>query len=121
MATILELPTYSDERGDLSVIDKILPFEIKRVYYIYNTKEKDRGYHKHKKTTQFAIAVSGSCSIYILKNSKKIKYSLNSPKKGILINPEDFHWMKEFSQDCILLVLASHTYNSNDYIYEAEK
>ena len=65
MGKLIELPTYSDPRGNLTVVEKCLGFEIKRVYYIYNTDRKERGFHKHKKTYQALISVSGSCRISI--------------------------------------------------------
>ena len=63
MPKLLTLPTYSDDRGDLTVIEKLLPFDVKRVYYMYKCKAK-RGGHRHIKTTQALIAVSGRCEVY---------------------------------------------------------
>ena len=116
MPKIIKLPTFSDERGHLTVIEKILPFEIKRIYYIYKAEGKERGYHSHKKTTQALIAVSGSCYVHIKHKPKNSSFILDNPKKCLLIEPDDFHWMNNFSEDCVLIALASHYYDKNDYL-----
>lgn len=112
MAKLIELKTISDDRGDLTVIEKILPFDIKRVYYIYNTNGKSRGNHKHKKNIQALVCISGSCKI---KCYDEI-FLLDSPKKCLILNPEDYHEMYDFSNQSILLVLSSEHYDENDYI-----
>ena len=118
MPKLIHLPTFSDNRGQLTVIEKILPFDIKRVYYIYQTGGKKRGYHSHKKTSQALVAVSGCCHIYIKKKASSSCFILDNPKKCLLLKPNDFHWMNNFSKDCVLLVLASHEFDPNDYVDE---
>ena len=120
MAHFIKLLTHADQRGYLTVIENIIPFEIKRVYYIYNSNNKVRGGHRHKKTIQAAVCVSGSCRITCQsgKDKKFINFDLSSPDKLLIIEPEDYHTMAEFTDDCILLVLASENYNINDYIDE---
>ncbi len=117
MKKFINFETYSDKRGSLTVIEKKIPFKIQRIFYIYGVDKSDRGFHKHKLTRQVAIAINGSCEIIIQKKEKKIKYHLDSPKKGLLIEPEDFHWMENFTKDCILLVIASTKFDNKDYIY----
>jgi len=119
MAKIIHLPTMTDERGSLSIIEKIADFGIKRVYYIYNTDGKQRGGHRHKKTKQLLVCVNGSCDVFC-ENEKKERntFLLNSPEKCLLVESKDWHTMQNFSQDCILLVLASEYYDANDYIDE---
>ena len=116
MPKLIKLPVYKDNRGSLTVIEKILPFVIKRVYYIYQAESGERGHHSHKKTTQALISVSGSCQIHVKNKKNNLRFDLNSPTKCLLIDPYDFHWMNNFSKDCVLLVLASHYYNENDYL-----
>ena len=116
MGKLIELPTYSDPRGNLTVVEKCLGFEIKRVYYIYNTDRKESGFHKHKKTYQALISVSGSCRISITHKKKTHHYILNHPSICLIIKPDDFHWMDNFSNNSVLLVLASEYYDKNDYI-----
>ncbi len=115
MAKLIEIPTFSDARGNLSVVDEIIPFEIKRVYYIYRA-EGARGGHRHKKTIQGLIAVSGSCEIFVDNGQNSETINLKSPDKLLIVNPEDWHTMQNFSSDCVLLVLSSEHYDRNDYI-----
>ena len=96
MAKILNFETYSDTRGCLTVIEKTIPFEIKRIFYIYNVDNSKRGFHKHKLTKQLAVCINGSCDI-IVENINKERYKLDDPAKGLLIEPEDYHWMENFS------------------------
>lgn len=114
---LLKFPSFCDDRGTLTVIEEIVPFPIKRIYYIYNTNNLDRGYHKHINTSQLAITLNGSCKISFSKNNKDEHYNLNSPDQGILILPGEFHWMSDFSDDCILMIIASHEYDKFDYLY----
>lgn len=119
MATILNLKTNSDSRGDLTVIEKILPFEIKRVYYIYNLKDSQRrGSHRHKKTIQALICLQGECDIYCDNGIDKSTYTLTKPDQCLLLAPEDWHTMQNFKNNPILLILASDDYDPNDYITE---
>lgn len=118
MAYLIKLSTFSDVRGNLTVIEKEVPFVIKRVFYIYGVDESVRGNHRHHKTIQAAICIKGSCIITNDDGIKVEKFNLNSPEKCLLINPEDFHWMDGFSKDAILLVLASEPFNPEDYIYQ---
>ncbi|MDC0304894.1 FdtA/QdtA family cupin domain-containing protein [bacterium] len=120
MANILKLQTHKDERGKLTVIEKLLPFEIKRVYYIYETDDSTRGGHRHKKTYQAAICISGSCTISCQSAADQgfIDFDLSSPDYLLIINPEDYHIMSGFSKNTVLLVLASEYYDPNDYINE---
>lgn len=121
MAKLIDIKNFSDSRGNLSVIEKILPFDIKRVFYIYGVNDSIRGLHRHKKTIQAAVAVSGSCSIF---NQNGIDdfvevYNLDNPNKCLIIEPQDYHWMKNFSNDCVLLVFASEYYDADDYIFDS--
>lgn len=117
MAQILTLPTYTDTRGKLTVIEKLLPFTVKRIYYIYEVTA-SRGGHKHKKTIQALICINGSCEIYVNNNGIENRYLLNTPNICLIIDPEDWHTMDNFSKDSVLLVLASEYYDKEDYIEE---
>lgn len=120
MANLIDLKTFTDSRGNLTVIEKVIPFEIKRVFYIYGVDESTRGNHRHKTTFQAAISIKGSCKIWSQAGNfcSIEEFSLDSPSKCLIINPEDFHWMDNFSNDCILMVFASEYYDPKDYIYE---
>ena len=123
MANLINLKTFTDNRGNLTVIEKVIPFEIKRVFYIYGVDESIRGLHRHIKTIQAAISIQGKCRIS--SQSSLIlpleEFNLDSPSKCLIINPEDFHWMDNFSKDCILMVFASEYYDANDYIFDSYK
>ncbi len=120
MATIIDLKTFTDVRGNLTVVEKVLPFEIKRVFYIYGVDDSSRGNHRHKKTIQAAICLTGKCRILVQRNPDEapLEFYLDSPSKCMIIQPEDHHWMDLFSNDCILMVFASEYYDPTDYIFE---
>lgn len=120
MAYIIDLKTYTDSRGNLTVIEKVIPFEINRVFYIYGIDDSVRGRHRHRKTIQAAVSIQGKCRI-VSKGGKDLpqeEFLLDSPAKCLILMPEDFHWMDNFSSDCILMVLASEYYDKDDYIYD---
>jgi len=120
MAYIIKIPTYKDSKGSLTIIEKILPFDIKRVYYIYNVGDPNiiRGGHRHKKNIQALICINGKCIISNNDGVKKDKFTLDSPDKCLIIEKKDWHQMHSFTSNAILLVLASEYYEGNDYIEE---
>jgi len=118
MAQILDLKTFTDKRGNLTVIEKIIPFEIKRIFYIYGVDDSKRGGHRHKKTRQAAVCIKGSCMIYNNDGSKEEEFELNQPDKCLLLEPQDWHSMHKFSEDAILMVLASEFFEESDYIFQ---
>lgn len=111
------LPTFGDERGHLTIAEKKIPFEIKRVYYIYGVNQK-RGGHRHKTTDQALICLNGSCEVYMNNGKTEEVVLLDSPEKCLIVNREDWHTMDKFSKGSVLLVLASTPYNVDDYIDE---
>ena len=117
MAYPLDLPTHSDSRGNLTVIEKILPFEIKRIYYMYGCTG-IRGGHRHRKTVQALVCVHGSCVVDWDNGTKSGTAVLGDPARLLTVLPEDWHIIRDFSPDSALLVLASETYNASDYIYK---
>lgn len=117
MPKLITIQNFKDNSGSLSVIENQINFPIRRVYYI-NDITGIRGGHKHKKTTQFFICLHGSVQLICEKNEKKKKYILSNPKYGVLIKPSDWHTFKPLEKNSIVLVLASHKYSKNDYIYE---
>ncbi|MFT0213780.1 FdtA/QdtA family cupin domain-containing protein [Pseudomonas sp. F1_0610] len=120
---LLDLPELGDERGSLVAIEelKTIPFQIKRVYYIYGTQEKvARGFHAHKKLQQLAICVAGKCKMILDDGTQREEVWLDSPNKAVLIG-NLWHEMHDFSQDCVLLVLASEPYDEADYIRDYQE
>lgn len=118
MSQILHLPTFSDNRGRLTVLEKVLPFEIKRVYYIYDCPSSGRGGHRHKKNIQALICVKGSCIIDFNNPTEKKSVILDKPDTVLILMPEDYHTMHSFTPDAVLLVLASEYFDADDYIDE---
>ncbi len=118
MASLLCLKTFTDKRGNLTVIEKVIPFDIKRIFYIYGVDDSVRGGHRHKKTIQAAICLKGSCRIFNDNNIIQEEFLLDSPDKCLLLMPEDWHKMYDFTPDAILMVLASEYFDENDYIFE---
>lgn len=116
MAKLINLKSYHDHRGSLTVIEKELPFSIKRVYFIYDVEDFVRGGHRHKMTEQAAICIKGSCVIYCANDGKEEEFLLDNPEKCLILYPEDWHKMYHFSPDAVLLVLASTPYDPEDYI-----
>jgi dTDP-4-dehydrorhamnose 3,5-epimerase-like enzyme len=121
MAKIINLKTFTDSRGNLTVIEKIFPFEIKRIFYIYGVDESVRGGHRHHKTVQAAVCIKGSCTIYNNDGVKEETFSLNSPSSCLLLEPSDWHQMYNFTEDAILMVFASEYFDEKDYIFENYK
>ena len=117
MAHLITLPTFSDERGNLTVVEKLLPFEIKRFYYIYDVKG-ERGGHRHKKSIQALISLGGSCEIYVNNGEDKEIFLLDTPSKCLILEAKDWHTMDKFETNTTLLVFASEYYDVNDYIDE---
>lgn len=118
MAYILPLNQFKDARGTLTVVEKIIPFDIKRVYYIQHVDDGVRGGHRHKESIQALICISGSCVISNNNSEQKDEFLLNSSNQCLILMPEDWHTMHTFSHDAVLLVLASTLYDKNDYIDE---
>ena len=116
---IISIPKIIDEewRGKLSVIEKsIVPFEIKRVYYLYDVpSDSFRGGHAHKNLFQFMIALSGSFEVKIDDGSNNTKVMLNKPNQGLLIPSGIWREMDNFSAGSVCLVLASEFFDESDY------
>ena len=117
MAHIIKLPTFIDDRGSLTAVEKILPFEIKRFYYIYGAKSQ-RGGHRHKKTIQALISLGGECEIYTHDGEVEKTFLLDTPRKSLILDSKDWHTMYKFSKDVTLLVFSSEYYDKDDYIDE---
>ena len=118
MAYTINLKTFTDKRGQLTVIEKIIPFDIKRIFYIYGVDDSVRGGHRHHKTIQAAICIQGHCTIYNTDSRQEDHFVLDMPNKCLILEPRDWHRMYGFSKDAILMVLASEYFDADDYIYE---
>jgi dTDP-4-dehydrorhamnose 3,5-epimerase-like enzyme len=121
---LVPLQIHGDQRGSLVSLEttKNIPFEIKRVYYLFDTKaDVTRGYHAHRELKQVAIAIRGSCRFALDDGKERINILLDNPAQGLLI--ESFIWreMSDFSDDCVLMVLADKEYDESDYIRDYEQ
>lgn len=119
---IIDLPKIEDPRGNLSVIEKnILPFEFKRVYYLYDVPSgAERGGHAHKKQQEFLIALSGSFEVTLDDGADLNTVYLNAPNKGLLIPNGYWRELKNFSSGAVCLVISSDVFLEEDYIRQYE-
>lgn len=118
MPKLIQLETFLSDKGSLTVLEKILPEGIKRIFYIYNVENQVRGGHRHKLTYNALVCVSGSCKVYNHDGEKEEIFDLDSPEKCLLVEPRDWHTMYDFSKNTVLLVLSNRFYEKEDYIYE---
>ena len=116
---IIELPKISDTRGNLSFIEggEHIPFDIKRVYYLYDVPGgSDRGSHAHKNLHQFIVAMSGSFDVVLDDGKEKRRYHLNRSYQGLYVCPMMWRYLDNFSSGAVCMVLASLHYDEDDYI-----
>lgn len=115
---LIDLPSFGDERGGLVAIEsnQSIPFDVKRLYYIFNTSQKPRGFHAHIDLKQVAICLKGSCKFILDNGSIKEEVVLDKPTQGLVIEGLIWREMHDFSEDCVLLVLASEHFTEQDYI-----
>lgn len=112
-------PPHGDDRGQLVALEerKDIPFDIKRIYYIYDTLAGvRRGFHAHKNLQQILICVHGSCKIHLDNGFETEEVLLDKPTEGLYISNNMWREMYDFSPDAVLLVLASEHYDESDYI-----
>ncbi len=115
---LLDIPKITDPRGNLAVIEKqLLSFSIERVYYLFDVPSGAyRGGHAHKECVELLIALSGSFEVILDNGKNKQRVLLNNPSKGLLIPVNMWRELENFSSGSVCLVLASHTFNEDDYI-----
>ena len=114
-----EFKVLGDHRGQLVALEanRQIPFDVKRVFYIYGTQEGvPRGNHSHYKTKQFLVAVNGSCKVTLDNGKEKETFDLNKPNLGLFQDALIWGTMHDFSSDCVLMVLADEHYDESDYI-----
>lgn len=116
--SVIKLPQIHDTRGDLTFIEGQvhIPFDIARVYYLYNVPvDAERGGHAHKELQQVLFALSGSFRVTVDDGKNKAEYWLRDPRKGLYISRMVWREMDSFSQGAVCMVLASHRYDESDY------
>lgn len=115
---ILNLPRFTDSRGDLTYIENgnQIPFDMKRVYYLYNIpRGSDRGEHAHKRLQQIIIAVSGSFDVVLDDGVESKRFHLDKPYYGLYVCPMIWRRLENFSQGSVCMVLASDLFSEEDY------
>ncbi len=120
----IQFNIIADERGQLISIEsnKNIPFNIKRVYYLFGTQAGvGRGFHAHKELEQVLVCTSGSCTILLDDGEKKQTFKLDRPDQGLYISSLLWREMHDFSPDCVLTVFASEHYNESDYIRDYDE
>ena len=116
---LINFSVIGDSRGSLVSLEgsRNIPFDIKRVYYIYGTKpNQERGKHAHKELQQVIVCLSGSCTIILDDGKKRESIEINRPDVGLYIGKNIWREMKDFSNDCVLMVLANEYYDEKEYI-----
>ena len=116
---LIELARIYDPRGNLSVAEeqRDVPFDIKRVFWIYDVPGGDsRGGHAHKALYQFIVAANGSFHVNLTDGEKRMSYFLNHPYIGVLVPPGIWASQDDFSSGAVCLVMASDYYDEEDYI-----
>lgn len=116
--TLTDIPTITDTRGNLAVIEKdCLSYLIKRVYYLFDVpSDSYRGGHAHKEQLEFLIALSGSFNVTLDNGSQKKSFLLNKPNKGLLLPTGIWRELEDFSSGAVCLVLSSGEFDEGDYI-----
>lgn len=120
---LIELPKIEDVRGNISVIEKdIIPYEIKRVYYLYDVPSSAaRGGHAHKEQYELLIPISGSFDVVLNDTREKQTVSLNKPYKGLLIKSNVWRELENFSSGAVCLVISSGEFDESDYIRDFDQ
>jgi WxcM-like, C-terminal len=112
---VLNLPTFSNLNGSLTVLEDALPFNVVRTYWIYGADGQTRGGHRHINTRQALTALNGMITVYMNDGVISDSVVLSQPNQCLLVEPKDWHTMK-FGSGAVLLVMSSHLYDRNDYI-----
>jgi mannose-6-phosphate isomerase-like protein (cupin superfamily) len=120
---IIEFPKVENNLGNIAVIENgTIPFEIKRVYYLFDIPSSaKRGGHSHKKLQQILIAISGSFDVVIKDGKTKTTVTLNKPDRGLLIENNTWRELENFSSGAVCLVLASEIFEEEDYIRDYDE
>lgn len=121
---LVDLPRFSDERGNLGVIEagKDIPFEIKRVYYLFDVpKAAERGVHAHKKLQQLIIPINGSFDIMLDDGTDRETFHLDNPTQGVYVTNMIWRELDNFTEGAVCMVFASEHYDPDDYYHEYDE
>ena len=119
---LIDVPTFTDERGAISVLDKELPFQVKRIFWLHHILEgKDRGAHALLDSSEIIVAVHGSFVIDLDDTMTQTSILLNNPSKGLIIRPGVWFRTHSYKEDGVSLILAEEEYARNKYTYDYEE
>ncbi len=119
---LVDIPTFTDERGAISVMDKELPFEVKRVFWLHHIAEgKDRGAHALLESSEIMVAIHGSFVVDLDDTENKVSVLLDDPGKGLMIRPGIWFRTHSYKEDGVSLILASEEYARDKYTYDYEE
>ena len=121
---LIGLSPMGDDRGTLIAIEagRQIPFDIQRVYYVFDTKPGvSRGFHAHHALRQLLVAVSGSCTLVLDDGTSRDEVRLDDPALALTIDGLVWREMRDFSPDCVLMVLADRAYDESDYIRDHDE
>lgn len=115
---IIEIPKIKNTKGNIGVIENdVVPFDIKRVYYLYDVPSSaKRGGHAHKALQQLLVPLSGSFDVVLKDGTEEVTITLNKPDRGLLINSNIWRELENFSSGAVCMVIASEVYSEDDYI-----
>jgi len=120
----IQFQKHGDHGGMLVALEqeRNVPFEIRRVYYVYATEPNvHRGCHAHRRLKQLAVAVRGSVTILLDDGTGPVEVVLNDPAQGLLLGDMVWRELYDFSDDCVLMVLADQFYDPADYITDYDE
>lgn len=116
---IIDFEVHADNRGNLCSLsnNKEIPFEVKRIYYTWDMPyDVIRGGHAHKKLDEVMVCLSGSCDFVLDDGKEKVTVTLDKPNKGLYIKANLWRDFRNFSKDCVVVLIASELYDTEDYI-----
>lgn len=120
--SIIDVPTFTDERGAISVMDKELPFQVKRVFWLYHIADgKDRGAHALLDSNEMMVAVHGSFVVELDDTVNKVSILLDDPSKGLIIHPGVWFRTHSYKDNGVSLILSEEEYARDKYIYDYEE
>lgn len=119
---LIDVPTFTDERGAISVLDKELPFQVKRVFWLHHIQEgKDRGAHAMLDSSEIMVSVHGSFIVDLDDTVNKTSVFLDDPSKGLIIRPGVWFRTHDYKEDGVSLILAEEEYGRDKYTYDYDE